>query len=169
MNTSLDKRSSSPPRPPWSLRIWIDADAAPRDVKDVVFRAASRLSLSVTLVANKAMHTPSHSPNIQMVQVKGGADVADDYIVEHAVRGDVVITADIPLAARLVPLGTAVIDPRGDIIDADTVSERLSVRDFMSELRDTGTVTGGPKPYGPKDKARFANALDATLQRLLKR
>lgn len=153
-----------PPSPP-SLRIWLDADACPRDVKEVVFRASGRTGTAVVLVANKAMFTPAHSPLITMVQVSGGADVADDHIVGHAAAGDIVITADIPLAARLVPMRVVVIDPRGERLDDDNIGERLSVRDFMADVRDTGVVTGGPRPYSPRDKQRFASTLDAALLR----
>ena len=147
-----------------SLRIWLDADACPRDVKDVVFRASGRTGIAVVLVANKAMFTPLHSPLVTMVQVSGGADIADDHIVAHARARDLVITADIPLAARLVPMGVVVIDPRGERLDEDNIGERLSVRDFMAEVRDTGVMTGGPRPRSPRDTQRFASALDAALQ-----
>jgi uncharacterized protein YaiI (UPF0178 family) len=146
-------------------RIWIDADACPRDVKDLVFRAGERLKLSVMVVANKSMHVPP-SPRITMVQVAGGPDVADDHIVRESHRGDLAITADIPLAARLVPKGLVVLNPRGEEYDAENIGERLSVRDFMSEARDNGVMTGGPSAFGPKDKQRFANALDRALYRV---
>lgn len=146
------------------MRIYIDADASPRAVKDLVFRAAERTSVEVLVVANKAMFVP-RSPLIRMVQVSGGPDVADDYIVEHAEEGDVAITADVPLAARLVEKRVVVIDPRGQVLDEDNVGERLSLRDFMTEARDLGIATGGPQAFGPKDKQRFANALDRELSR----
>lgn len=146
------------------MRIYIDADASPRAVKDVVFRAAERTSVEVVVVANKAMFVP-RSPLIRMVQVSGGPDVADDYIVDHAVEGDVAITADVPLAARLVEKRVVVIDPRGQVLDEDNVGERLSLRDFMTEARDLGITTGGPQAFSPKDKQRFANALDRELSR----
>jgi uncharacterized protein len=148
-----------------AARIWIDADACPRDVKELVFRAAERLRMPVSVVANKAMHVPS-SPLIGMVQVAGGPDVADDHIVERSAAGDLAITADIPLAARLVAKKLIVLNPRGEEYDAENIGERLSVRDFLSEARDNGIVTGGPSAYGPKDKQRFANALDRALYRV---
>jgi uncharacterized protein YaiI (UPF0178 family) len=151
-----------------SPRIWIDADACPRDVKELVFRAGERLRLPVLVVANKAMNVPS-SPLVSMVQVAGGPDVADDHIVAHARVGDLAITADIPLAARLVDKRIVVLNPRGEEYDANNIGERLSVRDFLTEARDLGIVTGGPSPYGPKDKQRFANALDRALSRLVPR
>ena len=146
------------------MRIWVDADASPRDVKDVVFRAANRTGVPVSLVANKSMFTPA-GEQISMVRVSGGPDAADDHIATHAERGDIVITADIPLAARLVPGGVVVIDPRGELLDEENIGERLSVRDFMSEIRDSGVSTGGPRPYGARDKQHFASALDAALTR----
>lgn len=148
-------------------RIFIDADACPRDVKDLVFRASDRTGLAVLVVANKAMHVP-HSPRITMVQVKGGPDVADDHIANEGARGDIAITADVPLAARLVEIGLFVIDPRGHEYDAENIGERLSMRDFMADVRDAGVVTGGPNAFGVKDKARFANTLDRVLQRALR-
>ena len=145
-------------------RIWVDADACPRDVKDLVFRASTRLQIPVQVVANKFMHVPD-SPLIRMVQVAGGPDMADDHIVAHAVAGDLAVTADIPLAARLVAKAVIVLNPRGEEYDAENIGERLSVRDFLTEARDNGVVTGGPSAYGPKDKQRFANALDRALHR----
>ncbi|HEX5655965.1 MAG TPA: YaiI/YqxD family protein [Polyangiales bacterium] len=151
-----------------SVRIWIDADACPRDVKEMVFRASGRLQLPVMVVANKAMFVPP-SPLITMVQVAGGPDVADDHIASGAAAGDLAITADIPLAARLVPKKVVVLNPRGEEYDAENIGERLSVRDFLTEAREVGIVTGGPSAYGPKDKQRFANALDRALHRLTHR
>lgn len=145
------------------MKMWIDADACPRDVKDVVFRASQRTGVPVVLVANKALSIPRQQ-GLSAVQVPGGPDVADDHLVEHAQKGDVVVTADIPLAARLVERGVVAINPRGELYDEENIRERLSVRDFLSDLRDTGVMTGGPASFGPKDKARFANALDRVLQ-----
>ncbi len=146
------------------MKIWIDADACPRPVKDVTFKAGARLSIAVKVVANKAMHVPA-GEGVQMIQVPGGPDVADDYIVDHAEPGDVAITADIPLAARLVPMKVVVLNNRGEEYDEENIAERLSVRDFMSDLRDAGVMTGGPKAYSDKDKRLFANALDRALTR----
>lgn len=148
-------------------RIWIDADACPRDVKDLVYRAAERLRIPVMVVANKSMALPA-SPLLTMVQVPGGPDVADDHIVAEAQPGDLAITADVPLAARLVPRRLIVLNPRGEEYDAENIGERLSVRDFLAEARDNGIVTGGPSAWGPKDKQRFANALDRALWRMSK-
>ena len=146
------------------MRIWIDADACPRDVKDVVFRASSRTQIAVVLVANKPLSTPV-TPLVTSVQVKGGPDVADDHIVAESQPGDIAITADIPLAARLVEKHVVTIDPRGTLYDADNVGERLSMRDFMADVRDAGVVTGGPAAYSARDKQKFASALDRELQR----
>jgi uncharacterized protein len=145
------------------MTIWIDADAAPRDVKEVVFRAAKRLEIPTILVANQRMPTPLNNPHVSTVWVQGGPDVADRHIAEHASAGDVAITADIPLAAVLVEKGLVVLDPRGELYTEENVRERLSIRDFMESLRDSGVQTGGPKPYGAREKREFAAALDRTL------
>ncbi|HEY7767608.1 YaiI/YqxD family protein [Longimicrobium sp.] len=151
------------------MKLWIDADAAPRDVKEIVFRAAKRLEMQTVLVANQRMPVPPGNPFVTAVRVEGGPDVADLYIVEQATPGDVAVTADIPLAAALVEKGVAVIDPRGDEFDAENVGERLAVRDFMDGLRGAGVETGGSRPYGPKDKQAFAGSLDRILTRALRR
>lgn len=151
------------------VKLWIDADAAPRDVKEIVFRAAKRLEMQTVLVANQRMPVPPGNPFVTAVRVEGGPDVADLYIVEQATPGDVAVTADIPLAAALVEKGVAVIDPRGDEFDAENVGERLAVRDFMDGLRGAGVETGGSRPYGPKDKQAFAGSLDRILTRALRR
>ena len=148
------------------LKIWIDADAAPRDVKDLVFRSAKRLAIEVVLVANQRLQTPPGIPLVTAVRVAGGADVADQYIAEHAVAGDLVVTQDVPLAALLVPKNIAVLDPRGDEHTMETIGERLSVRDFMDQARLSGVVTGGPPPYDARAKQAFAAALDRALTRL---
>jgi uncharacterized protein len=148
---------------PGEFRIWIDADAAPRDVKDVIQRAALRLQVPAVLVANKRLAVPLNNRYVSAVQVSGGPDVADAYIVEHAAPGDVAITADIPLAARLVERRVTVLDPRGERYTEENVKERLSIRDFMESLRGAGVETGGAKPFGPREKQAFAAALDRTL------
>jgi uncharacterized protein len=145
------------------MRLWIDADAAPREVKEIVFRAARRLAFEVVLVANQPLS--SLYSQVSTVRVQGGLDVADRYIAEHAEPGDVAITADIPLAAALVEKRVAVIDPRGQEHTAENIGERLSVRDFLDGLRSTGIETGGPRPYGAKDKQAFAATLDRVLTR----
>ena len=147
------------------MKLWLDADAAPRDVKEVCLRAAERLKLETILVANARIQLPLGYAHVSAVRVEGGPDVADRYIVEHAAAGDVAVTADIPLAALLVPKGVIVIDPRGEEYTAESIGERLSVRDFMDGLRGAGVETGGHAPYGAREKQAFANALDRALTR----
>ncbi len=151
------------------MRIWIDADAAPRDVKEIVFRAAKRLDIETILVANMHLQTPPGNPLVSAVWVDGGPDVADQHIVNHAEPGDLVVTQDIPLAAQLVPRAIVVLDPRGDEHTEETIGERLSVRDFMEKLRSTGMQTGGPPPFDARAKQAFASALDRALTRLTRR
>ncbi len=145
------------------MRIWIDADAAPREVREIVFRAVRRLGLEAILVANHRLRPPPGNPHVRSVLVAGGPDVADRYIAEHADPEDLVVTADIPLAAILVERGIVAIDPRGDLYTAATVGERLSIRNFMEGLRDEGIRTGGPSSFGEREKRSFANALDRLL------
>ncbi len=145
------------------MTIWVDADAAPRPCKAILFKAAAKRSVDVILVANGWQTVPGG--RVSFVQVPGGPDVADDYIAERCAKGDLVITADIPLAARAVEKGAEVLTPHGRELDADSVGEALSVRDFNQELRDLGVMTGGPRPYDGKAKQRFANALDRWIAR----
>ena len=151
------------------MKLWLDADAAPREVKEVCYRASERLSLETILVANMRLQLPVGYPLLSSVRVDGGPDVADRYIAEHAQQGDVAVTADIPLAALLVPKGVVVIDPRGEEYTEETIGERLSVRNFMEGLRSTGVETGGHASYGAKDKQAFSNALDRALTRARRR
>ena len=150
------------------MKLWLDADAAPRDVKDVCFRASERLALQTVLVANHRLMQPLGYRFLSTVRVEGGPDVADQYIATHADKGDVAVTADIPLAAILVPKGVIVIDPRGEEYTTEIIGERLSVRNFMDSLRSTGVETGGHPPYGAREKQAFANALDRVLTRALR-
>ncbi|HUQ79674.1 MAG TPA: YaiI/YqxD family protein [Gemmatimonadaceae bacterium] len=147
------------------MRIWLDADATPRDVKEIIFRAAHRLAVETVVVANQRVPVPPGHPTISAVRVEGGPDVADRYIADHAAAGDLAITADIPLAAILVAAKVVVIDPRGYEHTSETVGERLSVRDFADSLRGAGIETGGPLPYSAKDKQVFASAFDRALTR----
>ncbi len=151
------------------MKLWVDADAAPRDVKDVCLRASDRLKLETVLVANQRLQLPLGYAHVSAVRVEGGPDVADRYITEHAESGDVAVTADIPLAALLVPKGVIVIDPRGEEYTAESIGERLSVRNFMDDLRGAGVETGGHAAYGAREKQAFANALDRVLTRALRR
>jgi uncharacterized protein len=150
------------------MKVWIDADAAPRDVKEITFRAGQRLEVPVVMVANQPLQVPRNNPFVSTVRVEGGPDVADRYIADTATPGDVAITADIPLAAALVEQGVLVIDPRGEEYTAGNVTERLSVRDFMDSLRGAGVETGGARPFGDRDKHAFAAALDRVLTRAMR-
>jgi len=149
------------------MKIWIDADACPRIIKEIVFRASERLHLPVCLVANMDL-SKAHSPLITSVRVAEGFDAADDYIVQHAAPEDLVVTADIPLAARLVAQGGVALDPRGELYTEANVGERLSTRDLMQELRAAGLLQGGPAQLGLVDRQRFASALDRTLTRMVR-
>lgn len=144
--------------------IWVDADACPAPVKDILFRAATRTGLQLTLVANKRLRVPP-SPHIRAVQVAHGFDAADRYIEEAVGAGDLVITADIPLAAQVIAKGATVIDPRGDLLDARNIEERLTMRNFMEGLRASGVQTGGPAAISQADRQAFANRLDGLLAR----
>jgi len=144
------------------MQIWIDADACPRPVKEIVFRASRRLAIPVVLVADRPVRTPA-SKLVTSVVVERGEDNADTWIVESLQAGDLVITADVPLAARAVERGATCINPRGELYTEENVRSSLSVRDFMAELRDSGIEPGGPPPFGPKDVQRMANALDRIL------
>ena len=144
--------------------IWIDADACPRAVKEIVYRAANRTRIPACLVANSPLSVP-RSPLLSTVQVPKGFDVADHYILAHLSPGDIVVTADIPLAAEVVESGADALNPRGELYDAENVRERLSMRDFMQDLRDSGVTTGGPREFGRKDRERFAGGLDRLLAR----
>jgi len=144
--------------------IWIDGDGIPGACKQIVFKASQRTKCPVILVANRYQEVPRFSW-IKSVVVPGGLDVADDHIAEHCESGDVVITSDIPLAARVIEKGATVIRFRGEELNAINVQQRLQVRDFMDELRGSGVNTGGPPPFSAKDKQSFANALDRWLSR----
>lgn len=145
------------------MHIWVDADACPAAIKDILFRAARRTSLPLTLVANHGMRIPP-SPRISFVLVAAGSDVADNEIVKRLTAGDLVITADIPLAAEVVAKGATALDPRGELYTEENVRARLNVRDFMESLRSSGVETGGPAALTPKDRQNFANQLDTILQ-----
>ena len=144
--------------------IWIDGDGAPKACKEMLFKASGRTGIAVVLVANRAQRVPV-TESVRFVQVSGGLDVADDYIAENCQPGDLVITEDIPLAARVIDAQGTVIRFRGELLTEDNVDQRLAKRNFLDELRGGGVMTGGPPPYGPKDKQRFAGALDRWLAR----
>jgi uncharacterized protein YaiI (UPF0178 family) len=147
------------------VRIWIDADACPKAVKDFLFRACQRLQVSATLVANRSMFVP-RSPLFRIVVVGKRIDEADAYLVQQAEAGDLAITADIPLASALVDKGVAVVDPRGTVYTAANVKEALATRNLMQDLRESGIDQAGPPPLGSKDVERFANAFDRETTRL---
>lgn len=146
------------------MHIWVDADACPVVIKEILFRAAERKQIPLTLVANKPLHTP-RSPYISSRQVGHGFDVADDYIVEQVEPGDVVITADIPLASEVLEKGGHAINPRGERYTPETIRQKLGMRDFMDTLRSSGIQTGGPPPLNQTDRRNFANELDRLLAR----
>jgi uncharacterized protein YaiI (UPF0178 family) len=144
------------------MHIWVDADACPKVIKEILFRAAERVRVPLTLVANRPLRVPS-SPYIKTLKVPAGFDVADKQIVDEIQAEDLVITADIPLAAAVIEKGGHALDPRGELYTESNVRERLSVRDFMDELRSSGVVTGGPSGFSQGNRKEFANALDRIL------
>lgn len=143
-------------------KIWVDADACPNVIKDILFRAAQRTGIELTLIANQYIRVPA-AKNIQFRQVPSGFDVADNEIVRLAESGDLVITGDIPLAAEVMEKGAHALNPRGEMYDTQTIRSRLNVRDFMDTMRASGVQTGGPPPLGTAEKQRFANHLDRYL------
>lgn len=144
------------------MNIWVDADACPAVVKDILYRAAERAQVILTLVANQPLRTP-RSPFIRTLQVPRGFDVADNEIARRVEPGDLVVTADIPLAAQVIERGGDALDPRGELYSPDTIRERLTMRAFLDELRASGVQTGGPPPLAHGDRQRFANQLDRWL------
>ena len=143
-------------------RVWVDADACPVPVRDILFRAAGRTRVETWFVANQWLRTPP-GPWLKALQVSGGADAADDAIVERLTEGDLVVTQDIPLAARALETGASAISPRGERFTRNNIAERLSVREFMAELRGAGVQTGGPAPLHARDRQAFAAELDRWL------
>lgn len=144
------------------MQIWIDADACPVVIKEILFRAAERRQIVLTLVANQPLSIP-RSRFIKSMQVAGGFDVADNAIVQQMRPGDLVITADIPLAAQVVAGGGHALNPRGELYTTENIQERLALRNFMGELRNSGVATGGPAPLTLSDRQAFANRLDRFL------
>lgn len=141
------------------MHIWVDADACPGVIKEILFRAAERLQVPMTLVANSPLRIP-RSQWIRMLQVPRGFDVADNEIAKRVETGDLVITADIPLAADVIQRGAHALEPRGELMNGDNIRERLTMRNFMDELRGSGVQTGGPPALDQADRKRFADQLD---------
>ncbi|HNJ73804.1 MAG TPA: YaiI/YqxD family protein [Pseudomonadales bacterium] len=146
------------------MQIWVDADACPGAIREILFRAAQKRAVTVTLVANQAIRLPP-SPHLKMVCVPAGFDMADQRIAEAMQAGDLVVTADIPLAAQVIDRGGVALNPRGQLYTPENMRQQLSLRNFMSELRDSGVRTGGPATLSPRERQQFANQLDAWLTR----
>lgn len=146
------------------MKIWVDADACPNAIKDILFRASKRKKIPITLVANQPLQ-PSASPYVTTIQVPSGLDAADNRIVQELHPGDLVITADIPLAANVIEKGGHALNPRGELYTKNNIRERLALRNFMDELRSTGVNTGGPPALNHRDRQAFANQLDRFLSK----
>jgi uncharacterized protein len=144
------------------MKIWVDADACPVVIKEILYRAAKRTNTEMILVANQPLSVPP-SPLIRTIQVASGFDVADNEIVMRSEAGDLVVTADIPLAAELIEKGVRALNPRGELYTTENIKARLNMRDFMDSLRGSGIQTGGPKEFSHADRQEFANALDRLL------
>ncbi|GAC14885.1 YaiI/YqxD family protein [Aliiglaciecola lipolytica] len=144
------------------MKIWVDADACPNVIKDILFKAAQRTGVEMTLVANQFVRVPANK-NITSIQVSSGFDVADDEIVSRCNSGDLVITSDIPLAAEVIEKGCNALSPRGELMDKENVRSRLNIRDFMDTMRASGVNTGGPPALNHTDRQNFANHLDRLL------
>ena len=151
-----------PPESPCLPRIWVDADACPVVIKEILYRAATRTGLPLVLVANQTLNVP-RAPNIRTVQVPKGFDVADNYIVEQVLAGEWVITADIPLAAAVVDKGATALNPRGECYTPDNIQALLTMRNFMETLRASGVATGGPPAFHPPDRQAFSSQMDRLL------
>ena|SRR5581483_6519456 len=149
------------------MKVWVDADALPGAVKEIVIRAALKRRIATVFVADKVTRLPE-ADCLSCVTVESGPDAADRYIVAAAEAGDIAVTQDVPLAAQLVRKGVVAIDPRGAVHTAATVGERLSIRNFMDDLRGAGVTTAGPAPFGPRDRQRFADGFDRVLTRALR-
>lgn len=147
------------------MQIWVDADACPGVIKEIIYRAAERKQIKTTLVANQMLRTPP-SKFIRAIQVASGFDVADAHIVDQLSAGDLVVTADIPLAAQVIERGAHAINPRGELYTTATIRERLNMRDFMEGLRAAGIETGGPAAFSQADRQAFANQLDRFLAKI---
>lgn len=149
------------------MTLWIDADACPGDIKDLILRAARRVRIRAVFVANKFISLPE-SPHFIAVRIGMDPEAVDEYIAQHAQSGDFAVSQDIPLASLLVPRGVVVLSPRGELFTDANIRERLSIRNFMHDIREAGGVTPGPKPFGRQDRQRFSDALDRELSRALR-
>jgi uncharacterized protein len=145
-----------------AVQIWVDADACPKAIKDLLYQAADRWGIALTLVANQPLRIPP-SPHIQVLQVPAGFNVADDTIAQHVQAGDLVVTADIPLAALVIAHGGQALNPRGHLYTRENIHEHLTMRHIMDELRQSGVNTGGPAPFSQRDRQAFANHLHRVL------
>ncbi|MGR5078097.1 YaiI/YqxD family protein [Photobacterium swingsii] len=150
------------------MKIWVDADACPNVIKEILFRVANRVGVPVTLVANHYVRVPP-SPHIRSLQVENGFDVADDFIVQQVEAGDLVITADIPLADEIITKDGHALNPRGELYTKETIKQRLQMRDFMDTMRSSGVQTGGPPPLSQSDRQNFANKLDTFIAKNFKK
>lgn len=150
------------------MKIWVDADACPVAIKEILYRAAERTKVQLILVANRQLHVP-RSSFIRFVHVRQGLDRADNEIVRKVEPADLVITSDIPLAARVVEKGGVALNPRGEVYTEENIGERVSTRDFLDSLRSSGIETGGPSAFGARDKQVFANRLDQIITKYTKR
>jgi uncharacterized protein YaiI (UPF0178 family) len=168
MTDGYNRYNNSAESSRFDMQIWVDADACPKVIKEILFRAAERTGVQLTLVANQPLHTPP-SRHIKSLQVASGFDVADSAIVKRLNVGDLVITSDIPLAAEVINKGGYALNPRGEMYSADNIRARLDMRDFMDTLRASGINTGGPVALSRSDRQRFANQLDGFLANILKR
>ena len=146
------------------MKIWVDADACPIVIKEILFKAAKRTGVQLTLVANQYINTPK-ADNISMLRVKAGFDVADNEIVKRVEEGDLVITSDIPLADEVIEKGAIALSSRGELFSANSIKQKLNMRDFMDTMRSSGVHTGGPPPLNQSDRQAFANHLDTLLTR----
>jgi uncharacterized protein YaiI (UPF0178 family) len=150
-----------------AMQIWVDADACPKAVKEILFRAANRTQITIILVANKALRAP-HSAHIKTIKVASGFDAADDYICQQLRNDDLVITADIPLAAAAIAKGAQALNPRGEFYTTDNIRERLAMRNLLDDLRGSGVITGGPSSLKQGDLHAFANQLDRFLTKFVR-
>jgi uncharacterized protein YaiI (UPF0178 family) len=150
-----------------TMRVWIDADACPRAARDQLVKFALKRGFEVVMVAGQAQTKPAYAC-VRLIVVPSGPDAADDYLVEHAVPGELVICSDVPLADRLVKKGVSALDPRGKPFDEGNMGERLAVRNLFTDLREQGQVGGGQGPYGERERQAFANSLDRILTRLMR-